>query len=137
MFRALIVEDSACFRQILKGILVSRFPAMEIIEGTDGKEALEKVESSLPDLIFMDIKLPGESGLELTQKIKARHPNIMIIILSSCDLLEYREAALYHKADYFISKSSSANQLFDLVESVFLSVSKRCDPSPLLMPPSI
>jgi DNA-binding NarL/FixJ family response regulator len=67
----------------------------------------------------MDIKLPGESGLELTKKIKAKHPNIIIIILTSYDTPEYREAAEQAKADYFLAKGlSTKNGILGLVESI-------------------
>jgi CheY-like chemotaxis protein len=60
---------------------------MDIAEAENGKEALQKVETLRPDLIFMDIKLPGENGLELTKKIKTRYSGISIIILTSYDFL--------------------------------------------------
>ncbi len=116
--RALIVEDSTIFRKLLKETLQSRFPSMEIFEAADGGEAMQKILSHPPDLIFMDIKLPGESGLELTTKIKAKYPDVIIIILTSYDSPEYREAAVQAKANYFLSKgSSSKDNILSLVES--------------------
>jgi DNA-binding NarL/FixJ family response regulator len=71
-----------------------------------------------PDLIFMDIKLPGESGLELTKKIKDRYPNIIVIIVTGYDLPEYREFSCRY-ADYFFSKdSSNSEDIFTLVKSI-------------------
>ncbi len=119
-FKTLLVEDSVNLRQLLKEMLHEHFPLM-IIEGAgDGNEAAEKVESLSPDLIFMDIKLPGESGLELTKKIKKNHPNIIIIILTSYDLPEYREAAVSYGADAFLTKDSTTEaKIVTLVESYF------------------
>jgi DNA-binding NarL/FixJ family response regulator len=92
---------------------------MEIFEATNGEEALKKIDRLLPDLVFMDIKLPGENGLELTIKIKTQYPNIIVIILSAYDLPEYREAAYQHKANYFLSKgSSSKEEILSLVQSI-------------------
>jgi len=82
------------------------FPMVAIDEVADGGEVLRKVDAFLPDLIFMDIKLPGENGLELTKKIKATHPNITIVILTSYDIPEYREAAFQYGADRFLAKAS-------------------------------
>ena len=82
------------------------FPTIAIDEVADGGEALQKVEALLPDLIFMDIQLPGENGLELTKKIKATHPNMTIFILTQHDTPEYREAAFQYGADRFIGKTS-------------------------------
>ena len=119
MLRTLIFEDSVFFRQLLKETLHSRFPSMDIAEAENGKEALQKVESLRPHLIFMDIKLPGENGLELTKKIKARYSDISIIILTSYDLLEYREAAREYQADHFLSKGASTKEdILTLVQSI-------------------
>ena len=119
MCKTLIVEDSAFFRQLLKETLRSRFPSMDIAEAEDGNDALQKVESLRPHLIFMDNKLPGENGLELTKKIKARHPDISIIILTSYDLPEYREAAREYRADHFLSKGGSTKEdILTLVQSI-------------------
>ena len=114
----LVVEDSTLFRQLLKETLSDRFPSIEIREAVDGKEAFQEIEISLPDLIFMDIRLPGENGLELTKKIKTQNPNMIVIILTGYDLPEYREFSSQH-ADYFFSKNSSTSEnIFTLVESI-------------------
>ena len=119
MFRTLIVEDNLFFRDLLKETLHSRFPSMVISEAANAEEALEELDTLLPDLIFMDIRLPGESGLELTKKIKTQYPDITIIILTSYDLPEYREAANKFQANYFLSKGSSTKEsILTLVESI-------------------
>src|SRR5512135_3170487 len=119
VFRILIVDDSALFRQSLKEVLHVRFPSIDIDEATDGEKAKQKIKTSPPDLIFMDINLPGENGLVLTQKIKGRYPNIIITLLSGWDLPEYREASIQCKADYFLFKGSvTQEEIFALVESV-------------------
>lgn len=119
MSKTLVVEDSALYRKLLKETLLSRFPSMEIIEAEDGEEAMQKINGQPPDLIFMDIKLPGENGLELTAKIKAKYPDMVVIILTSYDTPEYREAADRAKANYFLSKGTSSKQtILSLVESI-------------------
>jgi CheY-like chemotaxis protein len=119
LFGTLLVEDNPSFRRILKFYLQSEFPSMFIIEAADGTEALKEIDSRPPDLIFMDIKLSGENGLELTRKIKTSHPDIMIIILTSHDLIESREIATRCKADYFFSKGSIATgEIATLVKSI-------------------
>ncbi len=119
MFRTLIVEDSAFYRQLLKEALHARFPSMDIFEAADGEEALQNIETLPPDLIFMDINLPGESGLEVTQKIKTQSPKIIIIILTAYDIPEYREAAYQCNANYFLSKGSVTREgILKLVDSI-------------------
>ena len=117
--RILIVEDNRTFRQTLRRLLDTRFPFLTCEEAGDGEEALRKVHDFLPHLISMDIKLPGESGIALTKKIKGSYPEIIIIILTNYDLPEYRDAAMRNGADYFLSKGSSNTQeILSLIESV-------------------
>jgi DNA-binding NarL/FixJ family response regulator len=119
VFKTLLVEDNASFRQILFDILRTDFPSIAIEEATEGKEALQKIASAVPNLIFMDIKLPGENGLQLCQKIKAQYPEVVVIILTSYDLPEYREAAYQYGANYFIIKGESTNEeILALVRSI-------------------
>ncbi len=119
MSKILIVEDSALYRKLLKETLFSRFPSVEITEAEDGEVAMQKINTHPPDLIFMDIKLPGENGLELTNKIKAKCPDVIIVILTSYDTPEYREAAAQAKANHFLSKGTSSKEtILALVESI-------------------
>jgi len=106
MERILIVEDNAFFLQFLKETLHSRFPSVDILEAANGEEALQKIRTFPPDAIFMDLRLPGENGLELTKKIKAQYPNIIVVILTNYDLPEYREAAYQCRANHFLPKDS-------------------------------
>jgi DNA-binding NarL/FixJ family response regulator len=119
MFQILIVEDNAPFRQSLREMLCEQFPTMRVEEAQDGEDALDKLETYSPHLVFMDIKLPGQSGLEVTKTIKARYPEVRVIILTSYDLPEYRQAASEYGADYFLSKgSSSREEILALVDTV-------------------
>ncbi len=106
MLRTLIIEDSTLFRQVFQESLHSRFPSMEIYEATDGQQAYDHIKKCAPDLVFIDIHLENESGLELARKIKADYPRIVTIILTNYDLPEYREAALRYKANHFLPKDS-------------------------------
>jgi len=104
--KILIVEDNRSFRQFFKENLESRFPSIEILEAADGEKALQIVEAESPALVFMDIQLPGENGLSLTQKIKAHYPGIIVVVITTYDIPEYREAAFRYGANRFIPKDS-------------------------------
>jgi DNA-binding NarL/FixJ family response regulator len=119
MSKILIIEDSTFFRKLLKETLLSKYPEMEISEAPDAEEASKEVNGVAPDLIFVDIRLPGESGLDFTRKIKNKHPKIPVIILTSYDLPEYREAAKQFKADHFLSKGTTTKEdILKMVESI-------------------
>ena len=68
--RVMTVEDNLSFRKMLKGNLLSEFPSTEIIEAANGKEAFKRLSSNAIDLVFMDIRLPGENGIEANQENK-------------------------------------------------------------------
>jgi len=114
--KVLIVEDSRLFRHVFRQMLQARFPALEIHEAVDGKEALEIVKGAPPDLVFMDIQLPGVNGLEVMRMIKAQHPQITGVIFTGYDA-EYRDAAS-KDADYFLSKRSTSEEVFSMIENI-------------------
>lgn len=119
MTDVLIVEDDAIFRLTLRKILESRFPSLHLDEAVDGEEALAKINDRTPDLVFIDIKLPGENGLEITRRLKDRYPGLVVIILTSHDLPEYRQAAYERGANHFLSKhSSTTKEILGLVETI-------------------
>jgi CheY-like chemotaxis protein len=115
----LIVDDNSMLRETTRSILESKFPDLRVFEAGDGKEACAQIQSHVPDLILMDIKLPGENGLELTRKIKGSCPDVSIIIFTNHDLPEYRVAAFESGADFFLSKSMpNERKLTTVVESM-------------------
>lgn len=118
MFRILLVEDNLTYRAMLKKVLLQRFPQLEIGEAGDKEQALLQADSLDPDLILMDIHLPRCNGLDLTRTIKSTHAQSVVIILSSHDLPEYRNAIQLFGADYFVSKNGSLEEVFELVEEV-------------------
>jgi len=125
MSRTLIVEDNNNFRQTLANLIHTHFPEMVLEEAKDGKEALQKFRSSRPDIIFMDVKLPGENGLEITKKMRAFDSDVNIIILTNHDLPQYREAARKYGANYFLSKnSSSAEDILSMIKSIIDALPK-------------
>jgi len=119
MLKVLIVEDSDTFREAFRKRLHDDFSFMAIEEAANGDEALRKSEEDPPQLIFMDIRLPGVNGLQLTQRIKKDFPNIKIAILTSYDLPEYRQAATQYGADRFFVKDTLR---WDEVEALVKSV---------------
>jgi DNA-binding NarL/FixJ family response regulator len=118
MVKILVVEDSDFFRQSLKALLSSRFPTTVVEEAVDGREALEMIDTSMPDLILMDIKLPGDNGLEITRKVRHRHQDVPIIILTYYDSPEHREAAFECGANHFLAKGTPSEDVLGLVESI-------------------
>jgi DNA-binding NarL/FixJ family response regulator len=119
MVCTLIVEDSTVFRQALKQMLWARFPGMNIEEAANGSEALEKISFFDPDIVFMDLRLPGENGIEITRKIRRTHWFGKIIVLTSHELPEYMDAAFASGADHFLIKGAATGEhIASLIESI-------------------
>jgi DNA-binding NarL/FixJ family response regulator len=119
MYKTLVVEDNIIFRETLVRLLNDRFTRMQIESAGDGRLAMEKYSAFYPNLVLMDIRLPGESGLDLTRRIRSTNPEVKIVILTSHDAPEYRQAAAQNGANFFVSKSNtSSEEIIRLVESI-------------------
>ncbi len=114
--RVLIVDDTARARQSMKALLEVWHPLEEVREAANGTEALEMAEEFQPDIILMDARMPRMSGLEATRLIKAKCPQIKIIILSV--FTDYQALALEAGADAFVSKSDSPEKLRKILKEL-------------------
>jgi DNA-binding NarL/FixJ family response regulator len=99
-------------------MLAIRFPGIKIREASDGEEALVEFNRNCPDLIFMDIRLPGRNGLEITKIIKECDSSVEVAILTSHDIPEYRAAAFDSGASHFFTKGNAGmEEISDFVRS--------------------
>ena len=123
MCKTLIIEDNPTFRQSLKNLLSSQFPSMAIEEAENGKQGFEKIGEFNPHLVFLDIKLPGASGLEISRRLKADHPDTAVIILTNYDLPEYQEIARRCDVNHFFSKSlTPTKEILQSVEDIIFDL---------------
>lgn len=116
---AMIVEDNADFREVLAAILTVEFPTLRILQAPDAEQALAKVEKHSPDLVFVDIGLPGMNGLDFARELRRKSSDVVIIILTSYDTPEYRAAAAKRNVDHFLLKGASTHlEVTTLVRSI-------------------
>ena len=102
--RMLLVDDSHPFRQILERIL-KPFPSLNLIgEAADGLSAIEMALALRPDIIVMDVQMPGLDGIEATRRIKASLPQVCVIGLSVLDHPMINDAMLAAGASIFVPK---------------------------------
>ena len=116
--RTLIVEDHNLLRQGLRSIVAS-LPDFEVVgEAREGKEAIRQAIATQPDLILMDLSMPGMNGIEATAQIKRRMPHIRIIALTAYKSDEYVREALRAGADGYVMKDDSYEELLFALRSV-------------------
>ena len=126
MFKILIVDPNGPFRHSLKKILTNRFPIVDIQEASDGSEGLEMVHNFSPNLIFLDIRLPSESGLDLARRIKIEHPEIIIAILTSYDIPEYKAAAEISGIEHLVPKDDwTGEDIIALVHAILKNLNAK------------
>ena len=119
IIRVLIVDDDARFRRFAKRIL-SNEPDMEVVgEAGDGQEAILKARELKPDVVLMDLRMPGMNGIDATRQMKKEMPVVRVIILTLYDFEEYREAATTAGTVNYILKKSMNGDLIPAIRNAF------------------
>ncbi len=116
--KILIAEDHEISRAGLRSIFEQRKEFTIVGESENGIETVNKVISLSPDVVLMDIGLPGLDGIESTRRIKSTHPNIRIVMLTANDDKGKVLASLAAGADAYCLKNISVAQLFNAITTV-------------------
>ena len=117
--RVLIVDDHAVLRAGLRTLLNLQ-PDMEVAgEAAEGLEALERVKRLEPDVVLMDITLPGMEGLEVTKKLKKTHPNVKVLILTMHEDRRFLYSALKAGASGYVVKRAADTELIDAIRDAY------------------
>lgn len=115
----LVVDDHPIVRQGIRSLL-SNYAEFEIVSEADsGAAALELVRRLAPDITLLDIRMPGESGLEILRQIQQIQPGAKILMLTSFDDDEYVMEALRAGAQGFVLKSVSDEMLVNAIRAVY------------------
>lgn len=117
--RVLLADDHALFREGIAGVLNSQ-PDMEVVgEASDGLEALVLARTLRPDVILMDVTMPGTDGMETTRLIKQEQPEARIIMLSAHDEDDKLFEAIRFGAQGYLLKTIRGKQLADMIHSAY------------------
>src|SRR5215470_15626610 len=117
--RLLLADDHHLFRKGLASLL-EKEPGFEIVgEAQDGVEAVRKAEASKPDLVLMDIHMPGVNGLEATRQITNSLPETRVVMLTISEEDKDVFEAIKYGAHGYLSKKVEPEKLRDLLEGVF------------------
>ncbi len=115
--RILVVDDHALFREGIVGILNNQSDMQVVGEASDGMEALVMARNLKPDLILMDVSMPGTGGIEATRLIKQAQPESKIIMLTVRDEDENLFQAIKQGAEGYLLKTIRSQQLVELLRA--------------------
>ncbi len=116
--RVLIVDDHPVVRQGVRSVLANHTDIQIVGESEDASALLTILESLEPDVVLVDIRLPGMNGIETTQRLKRDYPNVKVIVLTTYDDDDYLFGALRAGADGYLLKSASPQVLADSIRQV-------------------
>jgi len=118
MIRVLIADDQALVRGGFRSILTGQDDIEVVAEAEDGKQAVELAEQLRPDVVLMDIRMPGIDGIEATRRLAARGIATRVLMLTTFDVDEYVYEAMKAGASGFLLKTAPPRQLADAVRTI-------------------
>lgn len=116
MVRVLLADDNARFRSVLRRLL-ERDPEIRVVaEASTGDEAIDMVDEHLPDVVLMDVSMPGLDGFEATYELKARMPELTVLMLSVGDKENEIAAGLSGGAAEYLLKGGPASEVVEAIK---------------------
>jgi len=117
--RVILADDHALVRQGIRQFLEEAGDIAVTGEAADGEGALRLVEAEQPDVAILDIQMPGMGGVEATRNIKARFPQVRVLVLTAYEEDPYVFALLRAGANGYILKTADADDLLRAVRAVY------------------
>lgn len=115
--KILLVDDHTVVRQGIKALFAPE-PDVEVVgEAENGREALERIPQLQPDIILMDISMPGLNGIEATRQILQSHPHVKIVVLSMHTSEEYVFQVLHAGASGYVLKQSDSMEVLTAIRA--------------------
>jgi DNA-binding NarL/FixJ family response regulator len=113
--KVLVVDDSATVRERLVEML-SAIDGVEYVHtAARASDALDAIQSGRPDVVVLDIRMPGGSGLVVLEALRVHSPDTLTIVLTNDPAPQWREASLRMGAQFFFDKSAEFQQAVDVV----------------------
>ena len=114
----IVVDDHAVVREGIRSVLAAK-PEFEVLgEAADGAEAMVLAERHQPDVVVLDVTMPGESGLQVAARLRQRLPTVRVLILSMHDRTEYVLEAVRAGASGYLLKDATPAEVRDAVRTV-------------------
>jgi len=118
--KVLIVDDSAIIRERLKAMLSEITELENISQARDSLEAISSFQKLNPEVVILDIRMPGGSGIDVLQEIKKSNQPPVVIVLTNYPYPQYRRKCLDAGADFFFDKSTEFDKVPKVLEQLIL-----------------
>ena len=118
MIKVLLADDHSIVRAGLRRIVEESGDMEVIAEAADGRDAIRQVEKKKPDVVVVDISMPGLDGLEVISRLNAGHPNLPVLVLTMHEEGQYVVRAIEAGAMGYITKQSAPEQLVNAIRKV-------------------
>lgn len=115
--KIIICDDSLMVRKTLSDML-HKIGVKDVYEAVDGNEGIEKYKNYKPDIVFMDIVMPGKTGIETLKEIKDYDSSANVVIVSSALTQKYMTEAIKAGAKEFIQKPFSVTQIQKIIDKL-------------------
>ncbi len=117
--KVMIVDDQSILSEGIRSVLSTSEDLEVVGVACDGRDALEKMEKNLPDVVLLDIRMPNMNGVVATGEIKKRYPNVKVLILTTFDDSDYILSALNNGACGYLLKDIGAAALIDAIKNAY------------------
>ena len=116
--KVFIADDSEILRKHLTNLL-TEIPGVEIVGyGEDTESAISGIDAQKPDVVILDIRMPGAGGIYVLKTVRQNCPDLRIIVFTDYPYPQYRKKCLEEGTDYFFDKSSESEKLIELVRKM-------------------
>jgi DNA-binding NarL/FixJ family response regulator len=116
--RVILADDHAVVRQGIRQFLETGSNIAVVAEASDGLEAIKLIREHRPDVAVLDIQMPGQSGIEVTRRLRAERFPVGILILTAFDDEPYIRAVLQAGANGYVLKTADAQEIVEAVQAV-------------------
>ncbi len=116
--RIVVVDDHAIVREGIKALLELQDDIEVVAEAISGMDCLEKIDAASPDIVLLDLKMPGIDGIETTRLLKEHNPLIKVVLLTNYDDEEYVLESIKANADGYVLKDINKGDLHKIIRCV-------------------